>query len=102
MNQPCGDWRAAGLEEQKAKGVKKNRGERGGDGEVAEFVVDNATAGGLFQWMGRDPYGPAPTVIPRYVRPSPSPVATPAAPAAIESPSPAATPATPAAVDSSP
>ena len=49
--------------------------------EVSEATVDNMTAGGFFQWMGRDPTG-RPTVIPPHretASPGGSPAASPAA-----------------------
>ena len=50
-------WRSAGLEEPNAQGDKGAEGNV--SGEVAEADVDNTTAGGFFQWMGRDPASPA-------------------------------------------
>eukprot|EP00966_Prymnesium_polylepis_P087938 2034488-Prymnesium_polylepis.1 len=46
-------WRAAGLLEPNSKEAKGARGHAGG--EDSEATVDNTTAGGFFQWMGRDP-----------------------------------------------
>jgi hypothetical protein len=60
-------WRAAGLEEPNSNKARDPRGAAGN--EDVEGEVDNATAGGFFQWMGRDPTG-RPTVIPPH-RPGP-------------------------------
>ena len=69
-------WRAAGLEEPGVKGAVGTRRKRATN-EVAEADVDNTTAGGFFQYLGRDPNGPRPTVIP----PAPAPTVIPPAPA---------------------
>ena len=66
--------RAAGLEEPGVKGAVGTR-RKGATNEVAEADVDNTTAGGFFQYLGRDPNGPRPTVIP----PAPAPTVIPPA-----------------------
>ena len=44
-------WRASGLAEPEEPGPSERPGP---SGEVEESEVDNATAGGLFQWLGRE------------------------------------------------
>ena len=67
-------WRAAGLEEPDVKGAV-GTSRNGATNEVAEADVDNTTAGGFFQYLGRDPNGPRPTVIPPMHTPAPAPEA---------------------------
>ena len=69
-------WRAAGLEEPDVKGAV-GTSRNGATNEVAEpeADVDNTTAGGFFQYLGRDPNGPRPTVVPPMHTPAPAPEA---------------------------
>ena len=44
-------WKASGLDEPEGAGPSHSPGL---SGEAEEMQVDNATAGGMFQWLGRN------------------------------------------------